>query len=121
MKKELIKRCLLGAPLGLAISTVITILISLIVGDGRYYAVVPQLVRRERDAADSGSGDGRRAVGVPGDGRGSGLVLVLVDDDRAGLIRVDVARDRGRRGRRSHCHCASHREGESPGTGRRAP
>ena len=44
MKKELIKRGLLGAPLGLAISTVITILISLIVGDGRYYAVVPQLV-----------------------------------------------------------------------------
>ncbi len=49
MKKELIKRCLLGAPLGLAISTLITILISLTVGDGRYYAVVPQL------ASDLGS------------------------------------------------------------------
>lgn len=44
MKKELIKRCLFGAPLGLAISTVITIVISLTVGDGRYYAVVPALV-----------------------------------------------------------------------------
>ncbi|HML68192.1 MAG TPA: DUF3021 domain-containing protein [Clostridia bacterium] len=43
MKKELIKRCLLGAPLGLAISTVITILISIIIADGRYHAVVPEL------------------------------------------------------------------------------
>ena len=43
MKKELIKRCVLGAPLGLAISTVITILISLIIADGRYHAVVPEL------------------------------------------------------------------------------
>lgn len=43
MKKELLKRCLFGAPIGLAISTVITIIISLIVGDGRFYAVVPSL------------------------------------------------------------------------------
>ena len=43
MKKEIVKRSLLGAPLGLAISTVITIVISLTVGDGRYYAVVPAL------------------------------------------------------------------------------
>ena len=43
MKKEIVKRSLLGAPLGLAISTVITIIISLTVGDGRYYAVVPAL------------------------------------------------------------------------------
>ncbi|HWQ98260.1 MAG TPA: DUF3021 domain-containing protein [Clostridia bacterium] len=49
MKKELLKRCLFGAPIGLAISTVITIIISLIVGDGRFYAVVPSL------AADMGS------------------------------------------------------------------
>ncbi len=45
MKKELLKRMLLGAPLGLAISTVITIAISLTVGDGQYYAVVPSLAR----------------------------------------------------------------------------
>jgi hypothetical protein len=45
MKKELLKRLLLGAPLGLAISTMITIAISLIVGDGQYYAVVPSLAR----------------------------------------------------------------------------
>ena len=45
MKKEILKRCLLGAPLGLAISTIITIIISLTVGDGRYYAVVPSLAQ----------------------------------------------------------------------------
>lgn len=44
MKKKLIFRCLLGAPLGLAISTAITILISLAVGDGQFYPVVPELV-----------------------------------------------------------------------------
>lgn len=46
MKKELLKRCLLGAPLGLAISTIITIVISLTMGDGNYYAAVPELVRK---------------------------------------------------------------------------
>ncbi|MCE5189662.1 MAG: DUF3021 domain-containing protein [Eubacteriales bacterium] len=44
MKKEILKRSLLGAPLGMAIGMVITIIISLTVGDGRYYAVVPELV-----------------------------------------------------------------------------
>ena len=44
MKKEILKRCLFGAPVGMAISTIITILISLTVGDGRYYAVVPALI-----------------------------------------------------------------------------
>ena len=44
MKKKILLRCLLGAPIGLAISTLITIMISLIVGDGRYYAVVPEAV-----------------------------------------------------------------------------
>jgi len=48
MKKEILKRCLFGMPIGLAMSTVITILISLVVGDGVYYAVVPSL------AADMG-------------------------------------------------------------------
>ena len=43
MKKEILKRCLLGAPLGLAISTIITIAISLFFGDGLYHAVVPAL------------------------------------------------------------------------------
>lgn len=45
MKKELFKRCLFGAPIGLAISTIITIAISLTVGDGVYYAVVPLLAQ----------------------------------------------------------------------------
>ena len=44
MKKKILHRCLIGAPIGLAISTLITIVISLIVGDGRYYAVVPEAV-----------------------------------------------------------------------------
>ena len=45
MKKKILLRCLLGAPLGLAISTIITIFISYAMGDGSYYAVVPELVR----------------------------------------------------------------------------
>lgn len=45
MKKEIIKRCLIGAPLGLAISTIITIAISLFYGDGQFHAVVPELAR----------------------------------------------------------------------------
>ena len=49
MKKKVFLRCLAGAPVGLAISTVITIIISLAMGDGKYYAVPPQL------AADCGS------------------------------------------------------------------
>ena len=44
MKKEILKRSLFGAPLGIAIGVIITIIISLTVGDGRYYAVVPELV-----------------------------------------------------------------------------
>ena len=48
MNKQLWKkagrRALLGMPLGLAISTVITIIISLNNGDGQYYAVVPALI-----------------------------------------------------------------------------
>lgn len=49
MKKKVLTRCLLGAPQGVAISVFITIMISLGIGDGSYYAVVPQL------AADCGS------------------------------------------------------------------
>ena len=49
MKKRVFVRCLIGAPLGLALSTAITIVISLTVGDGRYYPVVPEL------AADCGT------------------------------------------------------------------
>ncbi|MDO5603450.1 MAG: DUF3021 domain-containing protein [Oscillospiraceae bacterium] len=43
MKKKLFFRCLLGAPVGLAISTIITVFISIAVGDGQFYPVVPQL------------------------------------------------------------------------------
>lgn len=44
MKKKVAVRCLIGAPIGLALSTIITIAISLTVGDGRFYAVVPELI-----------------------------------------------------------------------------
>lgn len=44
MKKKIIIRCLLGAPIGLAISTLITIIFSLLYGDGNYYPVVPELI-----------------------------------------------------------------------------
>lgn len=49
MKKNVLIRCLCGAPLGLAISTAIAVIISLCIGDGQFYAVAPQL------AADCGS------------------------------------------------------------------
>lgn len=49
MKKKLFLRCLIGAPIGLALSTIITIIISLTVNDGSYYPVVPEL------AADCGN------------------------------------------------------------------
>jgi ABC-type antimicrobial peptide transport system permease subunit len=44
MKKKILLLCLIGAPIGLAISTLITIAISLAVGDGNFYPVVPELV-----------------------------------------------------------------------------
>lgn len=44
MKKKAFIRCLLGAPIGLAISTIITVVISITVGDGKFYPVVPELV-----------------------------------------------------------------------------
>ncbi len=36
-------RALVGAPIGLAYTTVITIIISLAMGGGQYYPVVPEL------------------------------------------------------------------------------
>lgn len=44
MKRKLWIRCLIGAPIGLAISTMDAIIISLLVGDGNFYAVVPKLI-----------------------------------------------------------------------------
>lgn len=44
MKKKIILRGLLGAPVGVAISYLITVLISLMVSDGNYYPVVPKLI-----------------------------------------------------------------------------
>ena len=44
MKKKIILRTLLGAPIGVTISYFITVLISLTAGDGNYYPVVPELI-----------------------------------------------------------------------------
>lgn len=44
MKKNFVIKCLIGASLGLTISTVIAIVISIAVGDGGFYAVVPELI-----------------------------------------------------------------------------
>lgn len=43
MKKTSLLRSLLGAPLGLAVGFAITIIVSLVKGDGIYYPVVPAL------------------------------------------------------------------------------
>lgn len=47
MKKKVMAdiavRCLNGAPIGIAINTVIAIVVSLLAGDGTFYAVVPEL------------------------------------------------------------------------------
>lgn len=43
MFKEVLKRCALGALIGIALSQIIAIVISLCIGDGSFYAVVPQL------------------------------------------------------------------------------
>lgn len=44
MKKKAIMRGLMGGPLGLTISYVITMVISAFMADGRYYPVVPELI-----------------------------------------------------------------------------
>lgn len=44
MKKKIIKRGIIGIPLGIALGYVITIMISICSADGLYHAVEPQLV-----------------------------------------------------------------------------
>ena len=55
MKKRILCRALIGAPIGLAISTAITIFSSLIYGDGNYYPVVPALVEQCGNEINSNS------------------------------------------------------------------
>lgn len=43
MKKKIIISCLLGAPIGVAISYIISLAVSLAMADGNYYPVVPEL------------------------------------------------------------------------------
>lgn len=44
MKKRILLRCLSGALIGVALSSLITVAVSLAVGNGVYYAVTPELV-----------------------------------------------------------------------------
>lgn len=44
MKKKLLLRCIVGAAIGLTISNIITIVISIFMGDGIYYPVAPELI-----------------------------------------------------------------------------
>lgn len=44
MKKKILLRCLLGAPIGLTVSTVVTIIISLCTGHGSYYPAPHELM-----------------------------------------------------------------------------
>ena len=44
MKKKIIQRCLIGATIGLSISYIITVIISAIINNGKYYPTVPQLI-----------------------------------------------------------------------------
>ena len=46
MKKKLIGRGLLGFPVGIAIGYVITVIISICIGDGFFYPVTPELVNK---------------------------------------------------------------------------
>lgn len=41
--KRILSRCMIGASLGVNLCLIITIVISLSVGDGKFYAVVPEL------------------------------------------------------------------------------
>ena len=43
MKKKVILRSLIGAPIGLSISFIITLIISVIINKGEYYPVMPKL------------------------------------------------------------------------------
>lgn len=44
MKKNLLKRTAIGIPAGIAVTTVISVIISIIIGDGNYYPTAPELV-----------------------------------------------------------------------------
>lgn len=44
MKKQIIKRGLFGFPVGISVGFVITLIISVCIGDGRYYPVTPELI-----------------------------------------------------------------------------
>lgn len=44
MKKKVLLRTLVGAPLGFLISSAIALIISFVIGDGAYYPVIPALI-----------------------------------------------------------------------------
>ena len=46
MKKKLIGRGVIGFPVGIALGYVITVIISICIGDGFFYPVTPELVNK---------------------------------------------------------------------------
>lgn len=44
MKKKIVLRCVVGALAGLTISTMIAIMISIVIGDGNFHPVVPEMI-----------------------------------------------------------------------------
>lgn len=44
MKNKILMRCLIGAPIGLAINYIISVAVSFLFGSGEYWAVVPKLI-----------------------------------------------------------------------------
>ena len=59
MKKKLIGRGLLGFPVGIAIGYVITVIISICIGDGFFYPVTPELVNKIGERTKCGSHSNR--------------------------------------------------------------
>jgi len=87
MKKEFFKRAAIGSLLGVFISTVISIIVSMCVNDRTYYPVVPQLTKL------CGSQTGAVAVQTAGNMLYGGImagISVIWDMDRWSLLRQTV-------------------------------
>ena len=63
MKKKLIGRGLIGFPVGIAIGYVITVIISICIGDGFFHPVNPELVNKMGSECDSHSNRSERNNG----------------------------------------------------------
>ena len=53
MKKKIMKRMWIGLPVGIAMGYIITLIISACIGDGSFYPVAPELVRKMSNELDA--------------------------------------------------------------------